>query len=433
MIDIDILRNNPERLTEVCEQKKIAVDILKLQKLDEEKRTWQSKLDDIYRQRNELAAAVTGGRPTKEQINQGRELKETAATIEEQLNKTLADFMLLWKQVPNFPSDDTPIGPDESGNQVLRQVGKPRQFNFAPRPHWELGEMLNIIDTESAAELAGSRFAYLKNELALLQFALLQFGFSVLTSTEKIQEIITQARLDVPAKPFVPIVPPVFIRPEMMEAMARLEPREERYYIPSDDLFLIGSAEHALGTMHANQSIDEAKLPLRYVGYSTSFRREAGSHGKDVRGILRLHQFDKLEMEIFSTPETSQAEQDLIVAIQEYLMQTLGLPYQVVICCTGDMGGPDARHIDIETWMPGQDKYRETHSADLMTDYQARRLGTRVKSQTSTRLLHMNDATAFAIGRTLVAIMENYQEEDGSITVPEVLRPWVNFEAILPA
>jgi len=216
--------------------------------------------------------------------------------------------------------------------------------------------------------------------------------------------------------------------------MARLEPREERYHIESDDLCLIGSAEHTMGPMHMDETIAEKRLPLRYVGYSASFRREAGSYGKDVKGILRVHQFDKLEIESFSSPESSVTEQDFIVAIQEYLMQQLGIPYRVVIVATGDMGDPDARQIDIEAWLPGQNKYRETHTSDLMTDYQARRLQTRVKrGDGKTDLVHMNDATVFAMGRTLIAIMENYQREDGSITVPEALKKFVPFEVIKKA
>ena len=188
-------------------------------------------------------------------------------------------------------------------------------------------------------------------------------------------------------------------------------------------MYLIGSAEHTLGAMHMDETFQEADLPVRYIGYSTAFRREAGTYGKDLKGILRLHQFDKLEMESFSLAESSIKEQNLFVAIQEYLMQSLGLAYQVVMICTGDMGKPDARQIDIETWMPGQNKYRETHTADLMTDYQARRLETKVKRNDNSKpeFVHMNDATAFAIGRTIIAILENYQTKNGTIKIPKVL------------
>jgi seryl-tRNA synthetase len=215
--------------------------------------------------------------------------------------------------------------------------------------------------------------------------------------------------------------------------MARLDAtlEDERYYFPKDDIYLIGSAEHTLGPLHMDETLKEDDLPIRYVGFSTCFRREAGSYGRDTRGILRVHQFDKVEMESFTVPENSLKEQEFFVAIQEYLMQELKLPYQVVMTCTGDQGDPDARHIDIEAWMPGQQKYRETHSADLMTDYQARRLNTRVRrADGSLNFVHMNDATVFAIGRTLIAIVENYQRADGTITVPEVLRPYFGADTI---
>ena len=200
-----------------------------------------------------------------------------------------------------------------------------------------------------------------------------------------------------------------------------------------DNLYLIGSAEHTLGAMHMDQTFFEQNLPLRYIGFSTSFRREAGSYGKDTKGILRVHQFDKIEMESFTIPEDSKIEQDFFVAIQEYLMKSLEIPYQVVMICTGDMGTPDARQLDIEAWLPGQNKYRETHTSDLMTDYQARRLNTKVKLKSGkTEFVHMNDATAFAIGRTLIAILENYQQKDGSVLVPKVLQALTGFDKIMP-
>jgi len=225
------------------------------------------------------------------------------------------------------------------------------------------------------------------------------------------------------------------IKPDVYVRMARLDPsqKEERYYLPKDDIYLIGSAEHTLGPLHIDEIVPEDKFPIRYLGFSTAFRREAGTYGKDTRGILRVHQFDKAEMESFTLPENSTKEQNFIVAIQEYLMQGLEIPYQVVMICTGDMGGPNYRQVDIETWLPGQNKYRETHTSDLMTDYQARRLKTKVKRKNGElELAHMNDATAFAIGRTIIAILENYQQEDGSVVIPRVLREYVGKDKILP-
>jgi seryl-tRNA synthetase len=322
------------------------------------------------------------------------------------------------------------VGKDESENQILRTVGKPPTFNFAPKEHWELGKNLGMLDIERAAKVSGSRFAYLKGDLALLEFALIQHALSILTNRTTLQEILNLAGLDLPATPFTPVIPPALIRPTFLEQMARLEPKEERYYLQDDDLYLIGSAEHTLGAMHADEILDEGSLPLRYAGFSSAFRREAGSHGKDVHGILRVHQFDKLELECFTVPEQSVAEQDFLVAIQEHLLQSLDLPYRVVLMCTGDMGAPDARQIDIETWFPGQQRYRETHTADLVTDYQARRLRTKVRRTSPTGrqasgekvYVHMNDATAFAVGRTLAAILENFQQADGRVRVPAALR-----------
>ena len=228
----------------------------------------------------------------------------------------------------------------------------------------------------------------------------------------------------------MPVVPPVLIRPDVFEKMARLHPKEERYYIESDGIYLIGSAEHTLGPMHMNENFSEKELPIRYVGFSTSFRREAGTYGKDTRGILRVHQFDKVEMESFTTFQDSDREQEFFVAIQEYLVKSLEIPYQVVLMCTGEMGDPNYKQIDIEVWLPGEGKYRETHTSDHMTDYQARRLNTKVQSKGRTEFVHMNDATVFAIGRTIIAILENYQQKDGSVLVPKVLQKWVGKKKI---
>ncbi|HEX7259663.1 MAG TPA: aminoacyl--tRNA ligase-related protein, partial [Candidatus Saccharimonadia bacterium] len=253
-------------------------------------------------------------------------------------------------------------------------------------------------------------------------FALMMYGIQVLTDETKLAEIAKDAGLDVSTKPFTPVLPPLMIRTEMFEAMDRLDPRDDRYKIEDEDLWLQGSAEHVLGSMHYNEIIPEAELPVRYVGYATSFRREAGSYGKDMEGIFRLHQFDKLEMESLTAPEKSLDEHLFMVAIQEYLMQQLGLHYQVIMKCTADIGKPNARGVDINVWLPGQAKYRETHTADYMTDYQARRLSTRLRREAGeTELVHTNDATVFP-QRPLIAIIENFQTEDGKVKVPEVLQ-----------
>ncbi len=435
MVDFNDIQENPEVYKQACENKNADVDIDKLIELGENRLSISKRLDSLRHQSNQISDEVKKqGKPTEEQIEKGRELKKEIKEEEAKLSEIEQEYFELLYQVPNLPSEDTPIGEDEDDNEVLKKWGTIRDFEaegFKPKEHWEIGEELDIIDIERASKVSGTRFNYLKGKLVFLQFALIQLAFEKLSDKSFIETIIEENNLSVQPGSFVPVIPPVLINPEPFQRMARLEPKEERYYIPSDDQYLIGSAEHTLGAMHMDETFDEKDLPIRYLGYSTAFRREAGSYGKDTKGIFRVHQFDKVEMEVFSDAETSLEEQNLLVAIQEKLMQMLEIPYQVMICSTGDQGGPDARHLDIEAWLPGQNKYRETHSADLMTDYQSRRLKIKYQKKDGTKeLTHMNDATAFAIGRTLIAIIENYQQKDGSIKVPEVLQKYTGFKVI---
>lgn len=424
MLDIKFIRENPDKVKTAAKNKKVDVDVDAILALDAERRTLQAKIEDVNRQRNEASKA--------KDIENGKRLKQEVSALEAKLGEIDNMIQPLLLKLPNVPVDGTPVGPDESGNVVIRTWGAPAKFAFEPKDHVELGKLHGLIDNELGAAVAGARFTYLKGDLVLLQQAIVSYVFSVLTDRGALEGIIAAAKLAAPATPFTPVVPPLMIKPEVFQRMARLEPREERYHIPSDDLYLIGSAEHTLGPMHMDETLDEAALPLRYVACTAAFRREAGSYGKDTKGILRLHQFDKIEMESFSTPEQSLAEQDLFVALQEHFLQALGVPYQVVQICTGDMGGPDARQIDIESWMPGQKRYRETHTSDLMTDYQTRRLGTRVKRrQGGSEYAHTNDATAIALGRTLIAVIENHQREDGSIGIPEVLVPYMGGRTVI--
>ncbi len=418
MLDIKFIRENPELVKQAVIHKKAHVDIDLLLEVDAKRRKLLADVEALNQERGEAAK--------NKDIERGKLIKENLSSFEGEFKEADAQYIELMYKVPNIPSSDTPVGANEDENQVIRKVGEPTIFDFEPKEHWQLGEALDVIDTETATAVSGSRFAYLKGDLALMEFALIQFVMQTLTNRETLQAIIEKAGLEIPATPFIPVVPPVMIRPEVYARMGRLEPRDERYHIPSDDAYLIGSAEHTLGPMYMDKTIAEKELPLRFIGFSTAFRREAGSYGKDMKGILRLHQFDKLEMESFCVPELSTEEQNFFVACQEHIVSSLGLPYQVVQICTGDMGGPDARQIDIETWMPGQNRYRETHTSDLMTDYQARRLNIKVKRESGkNEVLHMNDATASAIGRTLIGIMENYQQADGSIRIPEVLMPYM--------
>ncbi len=434
MLDIQFIRDHADLIREAAQNKRVELDVDELLSVDRERRALLQEIEELQSLKNDINDLIRSAKTPEERaevIEKGKDIKSRLEAKEPLFTSIKSRYDELMALIPNIPSPDTPIGPDESGNVVLRKVGEPTTFSFTPKEHWELGAALDIIDTDRAARVSGARFAYLKGDLVLLQYALVQFVFGILTSRERLAEIIREAGLTVSDAPFVPVVPPVFIKPDPFERMGRLNPRDERYHIPSDDLYLIGSAEHTLGSMHMDETFAEAELPRRYIGMSPAFRREAGSYGKDMKGILRLHQFDKLEMESFTVPEQSLDEQNLFVAIQEHLMRSLGVPYQVVQICTGDMGKPDARQVDIECWLPGQGKYRETHTSDLMTDFQARRLNTKVKrADGRTEFVHMNDATALAIGRALIAIMENYQEADGSIVIPEVLRPWVGKDSI---
>lgn len=424
MLDITFIQEYPDIVRAAIKNKnREKIDLDRVLALADKRKKLAAEISDINHKRNEASAL--------RDIEAGRNLKEKLRMAEEKLQVVEKELTTLLYKLPNVPSADTPIGPDESGNRVIRAWGEKPQFSFPPKAHWELGAELGVIDSEKAADVSGARFTYLKGDLVLIQFALIQFAMEVLTSREILQHIIKEVDLSVSTRPFVPVLPPVLMRSNVMERMARLDPIDERYYFEKDDLVFVGSAEHTLGPLHMDEILDEARLPIRYVGYSTAFRREAGSYGKDTKGILRQHQFDKVEMESFTRPEDGIAEQDFFVAIQEYLMRQLGLPHQTVLICTGDMGFPDQRQIDIETWMPGQDTFRETHSADYIGGFQARRLNTRVR-RISGEIdpAHMNDATAIAMGRTVIAILENYQQEDGSVMVPDVLQKWVGKEKI---
>jgi seryl-tRNA synthetase len=357
MLDIKFIRENPEKVKEACTQKQAVCDIDRILQLDQKRKKLLQDIEGLKARQNKLGKAdITEAQGLKQQI---KAQEPALKSVEEELSKLLLE-------VPNIPLGDVPIGKDDTGNKVIKTWGKIPTFTFTPKDHIALGQELDLIDTERASVVTGARFVYLKREAALLEFALVQYVLSVLISEKLLKKIADSIEKGYSPKPFIPVVPPVMIRPDVFRKMGRLteQDKEERYYLQQDDLYLIGSAEHTLGPLHMDETLSEEVLPLRYLGFSTAFRREAGSYGKDMKGILRVHQFDKLEMESFCTPEDSLKEQNFFVAIQEYLMQGLELPYQVVNVCTGDMGKPDSRQIDIETWLPGQGKYRETHSAD---------------------------------------------------------------------
>jgi len=425
MLDIKFIRENKEIVEKAIQNKKVKteIDLDHLLDLSTKRNELRQKIDLINAERN-IAA--------KEQdIEKGKALKEESAKIEAEFKTIDGEYFKIMLTIPNVPSADTPIGEDESANKVIRQVGEKPSFDFNPKEHWELGKELDIIDKEKAAEVSSSRFAYIKGDLALLQFALVKFGLDIVTNEETLKQIATDANLEVDTTPFTFVLPPDMVKPSVLNRMGRLYPKEDKYYLEEDDLYLAGSAEHALGPIHMDETFTEKNLPTRYVGYSTAFRREAGTYGKDTKGIMRMHQFDKLEMESFCLPERSHEEQEFFIAIQEYAMKKLELPYQVVMISTGDMGLPDYRQVDIETWMPGQNKYRETHTSDSMMTFQSRRLNIRVKrNDGKSEFVHMNDATLFSM-RPLIAILENYQLVDGSIRIPEILVSYMNGKDVI--
>jgi len=303
---------------------------------------------------------------------------------------------------------DVPVGLDETGNKILREVGKKPKFSFEPKDYLTLVED-KWIDVKRAAKAIGTRFGYLKGDAVLLEYALVQFTLRKLSEHG-----------------FIPIVPPAMVSKKSMRGMGAIDSQkdlEERYYFPEDDLFLIGTAEQAIGSMHQDEVFEEMALPLRYIAFSPCFRREAGSYGKDTKGILRVHYFEKLEMFVFAKPEDSVKEQALILQMEEELMRDLEIPYRVIRICTSDMYNPSASSYDLEAWLPGQSQYKETHSNSKCTDFQSRRLNIKYKNKDGQKFVHTLNGTAFAIGRILVAIIENYQQEDGSIEIPKVLKP----------
>jgi seryl-tRNA synthetase len=416
MLDVNLIRKNPALVKDGALKKNIDVKLVdKFLRFDEAWRKKIAALDHLKSEQNTLNKELARNQ-TKDLLSRAQLLKKRIVEIEtesEELNQKRKEILF---QLPNLPDDDVPVGPDEKANKVIKESGLKPQFNFKPKSYLDLAENLGIIDVKKAAAVSGSRFGYLLGEAVLLEFGLVNLAFDLLTQEN-----------------FIPIIPPVMIKKEPFQGMGRLSPgqEEERYYIPKDNLYLVGSAEHSIGPFHMNDVIDEKDLPKRYVGFSTCFRREAGSYGKDTKGILRVHQFDKVEMFSFSLPENSRREHEYLLSLQEKLVQKLDLPYRVVLISTGDMGFTDAKQYDIEIWLPGQGEYRETHSCSNTTDFQARGINAKYKTKDGKKdYLHMLNATAFAIGRMIIAIIENYQTKEGTILVPAALQKYVGKKEI---
>ena len=434
MLDINYIRDNRQKVEDAIKNKGYTIDLDEILQLDDARKELSQKTDILRQERNQISSQMKNGQPDQALISRGKEIKQELSSLEEKLSSVESDFLAKLKTVPNVPCDDVPVGLSEDENEVAEVCGEPTKFNFEPKNHYEIGQARGWIDKERASKVTGARFAYIKGEMVSLQMAIVNFVMNSLSDEGVIKEICEANHLEhISTKPFTTVLPPLMLRTEMYDAMDRLEPRDDRYKIEGEELWLQGSAEHVRGSMHAGEIFAEQDLPVRYLGYATSFRQEAGTYGKDMEGIIRMHQFDKLEMESFSTKETSREEHELFVAIQRWLIEQLRLPYRVIRKCTFDIGKPDARGIDMEVWLPGQGKYRETHTADYMTDYQSRRLNTRVRRDETgeVELVHTNDATAFALGRIMIAVIENYQNEDMTVRVPEVLRKYLNGKEIL--
>lgn len=411
MIDPKLIAENPKLVEENNKRRWKKIKVSTAKDLLATRAKLIGVVEEARARANEVAAAIPKADKSARAklVAEGKELKEKVKDLEAKLKIAEDTLAKELRQYPNILREDVPSGADETANEELRKVGKPPKLSFKPKDHLALGEALGIIDVERAAKVSGGRFAYLKGDAALLEVALWQYAFSVILP-----------------KGFTLVLPPHLISTKAMGAMGYLEHggEEEIYHIKNDDLVLIGTSEQAIGPMHMDEILPAEKLPLRYAGLSPCYRREAGSYGKDVRGILRVHQFNKIEMFSFTKPEDSDEEHEFLLSLQEELMKGLKLPYRVVKLCSGDTGTPSARTYDIETWMPAQDRYRETHSTSNTTDFQTRRLNIRYKDGKKTQFVHALNGTAFS-GRPLIAILENYQQEDGSVVVPEVLRGYM--------
>jgi len=397
MVDIKYIRENAEKVEAGAASKNIKIDVSKIIEIDEKYREVSTKVQSLRAERNIVAK--------ERNIERGKEIKQQLDGMESELTRLEAELQTLTSQIPALPKDD-----------VIATIGEIPQFSFPLKDHLELGESLDIIDVARAAKVSGARYYYLKNEGALLEMALVRFVMDKLMT-----------------KGFSPILPPTMVTRETMQALGYMENGgEEDMFATSEDKFLVGTAEQSVVPIHKDETLDVKKLPLRYVAYSSSYRREAGSYGKDTRGILRVHEFHKVEMVSFVADGKDDEEHEFLRSIEEELFTDLKIPYQVIKMCTGDLGFPAVRKYDIEAWMPTQGKYREVTSTSTTGDFQARRLNVKYKDGDEKKYVSILNGTAFAIGRTLIAIMENYQQEDGSVVIPEVLRKFAGFDKISP-
>lgn len=408
MLDIRCIRENADRVQESAKNKGYDISIASLLETDKQRRQLQQQVDKLRMQRNEIASQMKGGKPTPELVEKGRSLKEKLVELESELHDIDADFQAQMDAVPNVTLEDVPLGGEEDSVEI-KAWGDKRQsaedhLNFATRRGW--------LDFERGAKVAGTKFYYIKGDLMLLENAIYQYALNLLVS-----------------KGFTPMTVPHMVSGRVARGSGftpKSHKESNEYFIDGEDTMLIGTAEAPLTGFHADEIIDEKDLPLLYIGYSPCYRKEAGAAGKFSHGLFRVHQFNKLEMYIFCTPEQSRDMHEKILSIEEEIWQNLGVPYHVINIAAGDLGAPAAKKYDIEYWSPVDGKYRELTSCSNCTDFQARNLNIRVRrNDGSLQVLHTLNGTAVSLARSLVAIIENYQTDDGKLRVPEILRPYM--------
>jgi seryl-tRNA synthetase len=411
MLDLKAIRSDPERVKAALARRGAAEQVDELLALDARRRELLPEVENAQAERKTLSKQIgekkKAGEDAEELMATVQGLKERIEAAKEELEGVEAKLDELALRLPNIPDPDAPEGMTEEDAVVIREVGERPEFDFEPRDHLEIGTELGLIEMEKAAELSGSRFAYLKGDLVLLELALVRFAIEL-----------------VRGEGHEPVVPPVLVRQEALEGTGFLPgDRDQIYEIPKDELFLTGTSEVGLAGLHADEILDADQLPLRYCAFSTCFRREAGAAGRDTRGIFRVHQFDKVEMFSFVEPGASKDEHERLLAIEERILGELEIPYRVVNVAVGDLGAPAAKKYDCEAWIPSQGRFRELTSCSNTTDYQARRLGVRYRPEegASPQAVHTLNGTACAVGRTIIALIENRQESDGSFTLPKTL------------
>lgn len=403
MIDIKLLRENPDKVREAIRNKGFDLDLDQIIELDSKKRELDIKVQSLREERNKAAKA--------KDIDAGKRVKEELQRLEPELEKAEKEFGNLFNQIPNPPLPQVPIGANEKDNVEVRKWGTPRKFDFTPKDHLELGTGLGILDFETGAKVSGSQFYFLYGAGALLEIALVNFAMELLSKAG-----------------FTPVITPDLAKSRFYLGTGYMPKGDEAqtYEIEGEDLGLIATAEVTLAGKHADEAISESSLPIKYIGYSHCFRKEAGAYGKYSKGLYRVHQFTKAEMFIYCVPSDSEKMHELILEMEEKIYQALGLPYRVLEMCTGDLGAMAARKFDIEAWMPSREEYGEVTSTSNCTDYQARNLNIRFRTKDGrNEFVHMLNGTAIATSRTPLAILENYQEADGLVRIPEVLQKYM--------